>query len=1025
MAMDAKLSVAFLWHMHQPMYKDFITGEYYLPWVRLHATYSYLDMITILDEFPEIKGTFNLTPSLIWQLMDIAEGGDSKDKYLELTLKKAEELTDSEKAFILKNFFSCDLEKAITPLKKYHALFLKRGNDLREEKLIRKSSEFTTQEMRDLQVFFNLAWCGFTMRKKNKVVKDLFSKGGGFSEGEKKALIGKQKEVVSSILPLYKKKQDDGDIEITTTPYYHPILPLLCGKNGDKGYDFHEDAKVHITKAVNLYKNTFGKAPKGMWPAEGSVSQSIVPLLADAGVKWIATDEGILLESFAGEGIPRGDLIYKAFQVEKEGKKLDIVFRDVNLSNAISFKYANMPAKKAAEEFISNIDAIAEYKCEAGGRHIVAVILDGENPWPYFADGGHQFLSLVYKELSSSKKAVTSTVGQFLAESGERKNIDKLHAGSWINRDFSKWIGSEQKNKAWHYLEKARKELMSTGDPSKEALEELYIAEGSDWFWWYDDFGSELNFVFDDIYRKHLSNIYDLMGRTPPEYLSNPIHGRPSVQEIPAISGPSEMVRMPSVLFVSSEVVPFAKTGGLADVSGSLPKELASLGCDVQVIMPLYKCVSDSKIKMNKESGRIRDAFMGEMLGFNLHSYQADGVKTYFIERNKYFDRPWLYGTPKGDYSDNALRFSYFSRAVLSAIKSVDFRPDIIHCNDWQSALIPLFLKFKLGDDDFYRGIKTLFTIHNMAYQGIFDRKFMKKTGIPENLFNMSDIEFYGNISFMKAGALYSDAVSTVSRRYAEEIMTPEYGCGLDGLMRARKKSLYGIPNGVDYSIWSPRNDKFIKTNFDKDHLDKKKECKKDLLEYTKLSIDIDKPLIGCVTRLAQQKGMDILANIMDKVVELGAGVVILGRGSVKYNKLFSELSKKYSENVYVCNAFNDELAHKIEAGCDIFLMPSRYEPCGLNQMYSIKYGTIPVVRATGGLDDVIVDIDEDREKGNGFKFGPATEDELYKAIKRAVDSYENKDLWNQIVKSAMGYDFSWTHSAKQYLALYKRILSV
>jgi starch synthase len=318
--------------------------------------------------------------------------------------------------------------------------------------------------------------------------------------------------------------------------------------------------------------------------------------------------------------------------------------------------------------------------------------------------------------------------------------------------------------------------------------------------------------------------------------------------------------------------------------------------------------------------------------------------------------------------------------------------------------------------------MKVLFTIHNMAYQGVFRKDEMRLIGLGPDLLKSDSLEFYGKISFMKAGLIYSDALSTVSRKYAEEIMTPEYGCGLDGLLRSRKDTVYGVLNGVDYKIWNPERDDKIKANYGADTLEKKTECKKDLLDYTGLSVPVEAPLIGAVTRLVEQKGMDLAAKIMDRIVDAGAGVVILGMGGEKHNRFFSGLSEKFPGKVYVCNEFNNELAHKIEAGCDIFLMPSRYEPCGLNQMYSLKYGTIPVVRATGGLDDAIVDFDEDRKKGNGFKFDEADEKALLEAVKRAVTRYKDKALWQDLMKTAMSYDYSWDHSAKEYVGLYTRI---
>jgi len=1009
--------------MHQPIYKDFLTGKYHLPWVRFHSTYSYLDMASILDEFPDVKCTFNFTPSLIWQLLDISGGRSVDDAYFTLSGKNAADLTGEDKCFLLKNFFSCDLKNAISPFKKYKDLFFRRGTDLRTETLTRALEGFSTSDLRDLQVFFNLAWCGFTLREKDPLVRELFRKASGYTEDDKRSLLKRQTEVVSSIIPAYKKLQDEGRIEISTSPFYHPILPLLHEDPMGEGFDFSDDAKIQIDKAVSFYEQVFGRKPAGMWPPEGSVSQEIIPILADAGIKWIASDEGILMESFKGEDISREDLIYGAFTVEEKSRKLDMVFRDTNISNAISFACADMPAKKAAAALMTDIGHIKENTSFRERGVMAAIILDGENPWPYYDDGGRKFLSEVYRQLSSDRDIEFTTISGYLKTHGERKKIGRLFPGSWIDRDFGKWKGSSQKNKAWEYLEEARKALLGSANPDRAALEELYIAEGSDWFWWYDDFGSELNFVFDKLFRMHLANIYTIMGRKIPHYLLEPIPEGPSVQKLPdVITSPGETV-FPKVLIVASEVFPFAKTGGLADVIGSLPKALRSLGLDVRVIMPLYKCVTDGDFKITKQAANVKSPLLDGMFGFDVYMNETDGMITYFVRNKRYFARDGLYGTSRGDHSDNGLRFSFFSKAALAAIKAVDFEPDIIHCNDWQSALIPFYLRFELAHDDFYRKIKTLFTIHNIAYQGVFDKNILHKIGIPESFFNMSDLEFYGKLSFMKSGILYSNAINTVSRRYAEEIMTSEYGCGLDGLLRTRKEAVYGIPNGVDYSVWSPKNDKFIKVNFNFASIEKKAECKKDLLEYTRLPISPEAPLIGSISRLADQKGMDLVADIMDRIVELGVGMVILGRGSEYYNRLFADLAKKYPRNIYVCGDLNDELAHKIEAGCDMFVMPSRYEPCGLNQMYSIKYGTIPIVRATGGLDDIIVDFDEDRENGNGVKFGPATGNALYGGIKRAVQLFGDKVLWKHLMANAMAYDFSWPHSAEQYLQLYREII--
>jgi len=478
------------------------------------------------------------------------------------------------------------------------------------------------------------------------------------------------------------------------------------------------------------------------------------------------------------------------------------------------------------------------------------------------------------------------------------------------------------------------------------------------------------------------------------------------------------------VLFVSSEVFPYAKTGGLADVSGSLPKALKSLGADVRVITPYYRCISEGRFNIKKHTSRVKHRFSGKIFGFDLLSHDQDGVVTYFVRNDKYFSRKNLYSTSLGDYPDNALRFGFFSKASLVAMEVLDFKPDIVHCNDWQTALIPFFLRFKLPDDPYYSGIKTLFTIHNLAYQGVFSRIFMPGLNIPSAFFSSDSMEFHGKLNFMKAGIRYADKVNTVSRKYAEEILTPEFGCGLDGFLEERIGGISGIPNGVDYNEWDPAKDIFIKANYTPESIDKKQECKKDLMDKLQIDISLDRPVIGYIGRLAHQKGVDLVPGIMKRLKDMNAVLVVLGSGEEEYEKIFKKLAEEYPENMRLSLGMNEELAHKMEAGCDILIMPSRYEPCGLTQMYGIKYGTIPVVRATGGLDDVITDLGENESMGNGFKFSEADTESFFGALKRALLLYGNKSAWTKLMRRAMSYDFSWEHSAKEYIELYKKIKS-
>ncbi|MBU2541660.1 MAG: glycogen synthase GlgA [Candidatus Omnitrophica bacterium] len=478
------------------------------------------------------------------------------------------------------------------------------------------------------------------------------------------------------------------------------------------------------------------------------------------------------------------------------------------------------------------------------------------------------------------------------------------------------------------------------------------------------------------------------------------------------------------ILLLSSEVTPFAKTGGLADVTGILPIELKSLGCNVAVFLPYYRQTKvkgkDFEIRLVKKDLKTR---VGNVdIYFSLYQCKREKCDFFFIDRPEFFDRDFLYGTSVQDYPDNAHRFAFFAKSVLTSIAAIGFRPDVIHCNDWQTALTPFYLKYAGENTELFKNSGTLFTIHNLAYQGLFEKEIMPEIGIGYEFFTPESLEFYGRGSFIKAGILYSDAISTVSKGYAREILTKEFGCGLEGLLNLRKDALYGILNGVDYSDWNPKLDKFIKTRYDITTLDKKLMCKKDLLSQMKLKASLDAPLLGIISRLAEQKGIDIVCAAMAQIIKLGANVVILGTGDEKYHKLLRELARKYPKNIGIKITFDNALAHKIEAGSDMFLMPSRYEPCGLNQMYSLRYGTIPVVRAVGGLDDTIIDYSQDPVSGNGFKFNQANTDDFINALKRAISVYSNKKEWIKLLKRAMGFDFSWEKSAKEYIRLYTQI---
>jgi len=472
------------------------------------------------------------------------------------------------------------------------------------------------------------------------------------------------------------------------------------------------------------------------------------------------------------------------------------------------------------------------------------------------------------------------------------------------------------------------------------------------------------------------------------------------------------------ILFVASEGLPFSKTGGLADVVEALPKALVALGHDVTVLLPRYRKTRTVAVAVPSLT-----IPMGSRLRFPVIADGGllNGVGYYFVEDPEYFDRDQLYGAPGKDYPDNAERFAEFSRAAIEFCKHV-WMPDLIHCHDWQSGLVPVLLRTEYAKDTAVQGLPVVFTIHNMGYHGTFPRDVMKKIGLPESLFSIDAMEFYGRINFLKGALTFSDYLTTVSPKYAEEIQTSEYGHGLDGVVRNRAANLTGILNGADYAAWSPEKDKLIASRYSPKDMSGKIACKKNLIEVFGLPADtLDKPLIGIVSRFAGQKGFDLIGQIAADLLAEDLAIVVLGAGEPKYEKLFRELQKTYSEKIAVKITYDNIMAHKIEAGADIFLMPSRYEPCGLNQIYSLKYGTVPVVRATGGLDDTLEEFDPVTGRGTGFKFQEYDADALLGAIQQALSVYRNDpEAWRRIQTNGMSKDFSWQASAIEYARLYE-----
>ena len=478
-----------------------------------------------------------------------------------------------------------------------------------------------------------------------------------------------------------------------------------------------------------------------------------------------------------------------------------------------------------------------------------------------------------------------------------------------------------------------------------------------------------------------------------------------------------------NVLFLSPEAAPFAKTGGLADVAGSLPKALKGVGCDIRVAMPYYRMAKKGDFTVSLLYEDVEIPLFGEVLKGDIFLTEADGrVPLYLINKDEYFDREYLYGTPKGDYFDNVERFVYFSRMAFLLCKKLNFQPHVFHCNDWQTGLVPAYLKTMYTEDPFFSGTSSLFTIHNIAYQGIFHEKKLEVTGLPRDVYHPGGIEYWGKINFLKAGIVFSDIINTVSHRYSREIQTPEFAYGLEGVLRHRSDDLYGVLNGADYREWNPKTDPLIAANYDENDLSGKAKCKEDLLAGFNLPRSLNKlPILGVISRLADQKGFDLLAESMKGLMRMDLGFVLLGRGDERYHQLFERIAKEYPKKAGIKIAYDNTLAHKIEAGSDIFLMPSRYEPCGLNQMYSLKYGTVPLVRATGGLDDTIQDYNPKTGEGTGFKFQSYSPRDFLDTVRKALAVYRDGERWEKLMIRGMKADFSWQRAAREYVNLYGR----
>ena len=544
--MDTKkiLGVAFLWHMHQPFYKDPLIDKYMMPWVRLRGVKDYFPMAALVDKFDGMKATFNLVPSLVQQINDYVHNSAS-DTYLDMTVKKASYLTFQDKVFLLNDFFKVNFQRFIEPNARYSELLIKKGiRPLSGSNLTKRVKSFSGQDFLDLQVLFNMAWFHSISVESDVNLKELVGKKEGYTESDKAYVVSKQKDIMSRIIPLYKKLQDEGKIEITTTPFYHPILPLLCDTSVasvsspemelPKKFSHPEDAAWQIEEALRYHAGQFGAPPQGMWPSEGSVSDKALELMISKGIKWAATDEDILFRTLSSydrkyKGVEYFDrrIIYRPYKVKKSSGSMALIFRDKNLSDMISFSYNSWNPQDAAWDLIGHLDRTAHNLRRDTDKGLLTIVMDGENAWEYYEDNGRRFFETLYANLDGQDNICSTTITDYLSLEPPERTLTNIFPGSWINHNFEIWIGQEQDNVSWEYLAKVRKDLVKFGKETgsnraavTEAWRELYIAEGSDWNWWYQGKAHAGNDnPFDKLYLTHLQNVYKLLKKPVPDFL--------------------------------------------------------------------------------------------------------------------------------------------------------------------------------------------------------------------------------------------------------------------------------------------------------------------------------------------------------------------------------------------------------------------------------------------------------------------------------------------------------------------------
>lgn len=1198
------LHVAFVWHMHQPYYKDDLTSTYLLPWVRLRSAKDYFKMPAVLDGYPKVRATFNLVPSLLAQIEDYGKD-DSIDLFLNLSRRPATELSQEEREFVLRWMRESPRALRVQQSPRYLELASRPAD-----------AQFTAQDIRDLQVWFNLAWCDPVWVELDPGLAELKRKDRDFVEEDKSVLFTAQLDRMQKVIPKYRELAERGQAELTFSPYYHPILPLIChvdsARSGspnlqlpERHFSHREDAERQIELGLGLFERLLGRRPTGMWPSEMAVGESVAGLAEKAKVEWMISDEEVLARSLEGH-YNRDFHLYQPLRVAREGGTVNMVFRDSQLSNVIGFDYQRMSSTDAARDLMGRLRRIRDAQGDREGLAVIA--LDGENAWEFFPRDGHDFLNALYTELEAASDIVTTTVSDFLAEHPPQQQLHHLHTGSWIGASLDTWIGDPEHNVAWDLLSETRDwlEAQSRQRPASSeqvalAWREILITEGSDWFWWFSrKHDSGMDQIWDNQYRLHLRNVYKLMGARAPARLFQPIikrapapeRGVPAapispasrqdaawasagfylvgsgfgalhrpaglveriyygnddqalylridsprtaaelesqqvefwlyVEGPPAVDGAGDLelplprtalpdlgfepayvarigprpqggkvtvarvvdsqtrgamesqyevddalfvtipfarlgkrpgdsfemalvvsregrdievvppsgglgVRVPGeapaaeitqarplkVLMATAELAPFAKLGGVSDVAGALAKELRRLGHDVRVILPRYRMVDIGRHGLQPVARDVWVPLGSGGLSATIFEGKLGEIPVYFVDCPQLYDREGMFG-----FGDDDARSVYFTRAVLEAMKALEFFPDVVHIHDWYAALLPNLLE-RVYTDPAYAEIATALTVHNLAAQGVFGFGALMLAGLQEwGLIQLGIPGLDNVVNVLGRGIHFADVVNTVSERYAKEIQTPEFGEGLDELLRRNAHKLHGIVNGIDYDIFDPEHDPNIAHHYSADVPQNKALCRAALRAELGLE-DVKRPLCAIVSRFYDVKGLDLIEQAMPHLVELGLQVVVIGTGDRRYEDMFRRWAAESPHNVAVAVGFDSSLAQRIYAGADMLWMPSRYEPGGLAQLIALRYGTIPVVRATGGLADTIRDYDPAAPSGNGFRFSKYDAWQFFAAVVRAAETFRHPGSWQWLVQHAMKEDVSWTRSAQRYVQLY------